>query len=102
MSVTDSVCVSQTGCVPQRQSASVTDSICVSITLLDIIGWDLELFMPDFHQDLFVKFESFCDRNPHGLHFWDVLDILDLVKCIVKLQCRLYYIVLVQCSVWLQ
>ena len=50
VSVTDRLCLSQTVCVRHRQSASVTD------TLLDHSWPGFSLFICDFHQDLSVTF----------------------------------------------
>ena len=83
MSVTDSLCISQTDCFCQRQSVLVTDSLCqtenvfvcqsvsLSKTLQDHPWPDFNLFIHDFPHNLSVRFQFVRDLNPINPNFVD-------------------------------
>ena len=72
VSITDSLCLSQTVSFCHRQSVSVTYSLCMYQTLfLIILGLGFHLFIHDFDQYLFVRFEFVQDLGPDGSKFLD-------------------------------
>ena len=72
VSVTDSLCLSQTLCVCHRNSVFFTASLCLSIIMFPNCSWIASWLNYSCFcccHDLSVRFVFVCHYNPHDRHF---------------------------------